>query len=143
MNFAFDFFCKVPNSFAKFKNSPTPRDFTFRLGKPKVWTIPSNFFFTDRARAFFSLHAILTYVVRASRRPGQVAASWRPAQAAFIVRVSSAPSTSVLLRGKIPAREGPPPFTCRGRVRRPDVAGYVVVRGREGGHARGREGGRA
>ena len=36
MNFAFGVVCKVPNLFVKFKNSPTPRDFTFRLGKPKV-----------------------------------------------------------------------------------------------------------
>jgi len=34
-----------------------------------------EFFFTDRARAFFSLRAILTYVVRAGRRPGQVTAA--------------------------------------------------------------------
>jgi len=57
-----------------------------------------EFFFTDRARAFFSLRAILTYVVRASRRPGQVGASRRPTQ--------------------VPARESPPPFPRRGRVRR-------------------------
>jgi len=53
MNFAFSVVCKVPNSFAKSKNSPTPRDFAFRLGKPKVWTPSLNFFFTDRAGAFF------------------------------------------------------------------------------------------
>jgi len=36
MNFAFGVVCKVPNSFAKSKNSPTPRNFAFRFGKPKV-----------------------------------------------------------------------------------------------------------
>ena len=68
MNFAFVVVCKVPNSFAKSKNSPTPRDFVFRLSKPKVWTPPLIFF--HRSRVFF-LRAILTYVVRAIRRPGQ------------------------------------------------------------------------
>ena len=131
MNFAFGVVCKVPNSFAKSKNSPTPRDFAFRFGKPKVWTPPPIFFFTDRARAFFSLRAILTYVVRASRRPGQVAAQPRPRSSfvAVVVRVSSAPSTSVLLRGKVPTREGPPPFPRRGRVRRHSWT-RVSLRGR-------------
>jgi len=106
-----------------------------------------NFFFTDRVRAFFSLHAILTYVVRASRRPGQVAASCLPTQVFAPVaaqpRPRSSPSSfasvrlpSVLLRGKVPAREGPSPFPRCGRVCRPDVAAY-------GGHARQLEGGRA
>jgi len=36
MNFAFGVVCKVSNPFAKSKNSPTPRDFAFRLGKPKA-----------------------------------------------------------------------------------------------------------
>jgi len=133
MNFVFGVVCKIPNSFAKSKNSPTSMDFAFRLGKPKVWTSPLNFFFTDRARAFFSLRAILTYVVRASHRPTQVfapvAAQPRPRSSfvAVVVRVSSAPSTSVLLRGKVPAREGPPPF--------PRAVGRAGARGREGGRA--------
>ena len=100
MNFAFGVVRKVPNSFAKSKNSLTPRDFAFRLDKVKVWTPPP---------IFFPLRAILTYVVRASRRPGQVAVSCHPAQVfapvaaqprphssfvAVVVRVSSAPSSS-------------------------------------------------
>jgi len=124
MNFVFGVVCKVPNSFAKSKNSLTPRNFAFRLGKPKVWTPPPNFFFTDAPVRFFSLRAILTYVVRASRRqlppkPG-LRASRRTAQAAFVVRRRrrSRRFGSVLLRGKVPAREGPPPFPRRGRVRR-------------------------
>jgi hypothetical protein len=74
MNFAFSVVCKVPNSFAKSKKSPTPRDFAFRIGKPKVWTPPPNFFFHRSRPRVFSLRAILTYVVRVSRRPSQVAA---------------------------------------------------------------------
>ena len=53
MNFAFGVVCKVPNSFAKSKNSPTPRDFAFRLGKPKVWTPPLNFFSPIAPACFF------------------------------------------------------------------------------------------
>ena len=85
MNFAFGVVCKVTKSFAKSKSSPTSGDFAFRLGKPKMWTPPPNFF-SPIAPARFFLRAILMYIVRASRRPGQVATSCRPAQAAFVVR---------------------------------------------------------
>ena len=40
MNFVFGVVCKVTNSFAKSKNSP--RNFIFRLDKPKVWTPSQN-----------------------------------------------------------------------------------------------------
>jgi len=53
MNFASGVICKVLNSFAKSKNSSTPRDFAFRLGKPKVWTSPLNFFSPIAPARFF------------------------------------------------------------------------------------------
>ena len=54
MNFVFAVVCKVSNSFAKSKNSHSPKDFAFRLGKSKVWT-PSPIFFSPIAAArFFS-----------------------------------------------------------------------------------------
>ena len=53
MNFAFGVVCKVLNSFAKSKNSSTPKDFALRLGKPKVWTPPPNFFSPIAPARFF------------------------------------------------------------------------------------------
>ena len=154
MNFAFGVVCKVTNSFAKSKNSPTLRDFAFRLGKPKVWTPPSNFFSPIAPPRFFpSRHFDVRRACQSPARPGRrqlppspgLRTSRRPAQAAFVVcrRRRSRQFGSVHLRP--PSREGPLPFPRRGRVCPPDVAAYVVVRGRVrvSVGARGREGGRA
>jgi hypothetical protein len=97
MNFAFGVVCKVPNSFAKSKIVQLQGILHLDLANPKCGPYPRIFFFTDRARAFFSLYAILTYVVRASRRPAQVFA---PIVAQ--PRPRSSPSSFASVRGRRP-----------------------------------------
>ena len=171
MNFTFGVVCKLTNSFAKSKNSPTPRDFAFRLGKPKVWTPPPNFFHQSRPRVFFpSRHFDVRRACHSPPRPGRrqlppspgLRASRRPAQAAFIVRRCrrSRQFGSVHLRP--PPREGPREgrstsvpaswrtSSRRGRVRRRSWT-RVSLRGRaaassvrrRGRRARAAAGGRA
>ena len=116
MNFAFDVVCKVPNSFAKSKNSPISRDFAFRLDKPKVWTPPLIFFSPIAPARFFpSRHFDVRRACQSPLRPGRrqllpspgLRASRRPAQAAFVVRRRrrSRQFGSVHLRP--PPRKGP------------------------------------
>ena len=139
MNFVFGVVCKVPNSFVKSKNSQTSRDFAFRLGKPKVWAPPPIFFHRSHPHVF-SLRAILTYVVRASRRPGQVAASCRPAQVFAPVAAQPKPRSS-FVAVVVRARQ------LEGRRAHATAAGRARAAGRadgrreiaRGGEARGTE----
>ena len=131
MNFAFGVVCKVPNSFAKSKNSPTPRDFAFRLGKPKVWTPPPIFFHQLHPRVFFPSRLFdVRRACQSPPRPGRrqlppspgLRASRRPAQAAFVVRRRRRSRQF----GSVHLRPPPREVHLRSRV----VAAYVVVRGR-------------